>query len=120
MNRNLIAIIAAVGVASLAACGTDPGPLAGTWKMAGLVQMTIHFRSGETEAMGVIEPVSYEVRGNDVFVTYMPGDSGYPELPTQDGDLLAVQEPRHKPELLVHLLTLLPRHRKSSSLCRKL
>lgn len=58
----------------LSACsGNDPGPLAGTWRMGGLVPMTVQFRSGETEALGVIEKVSYEIKGNDVLVTYSDG-----------------------------------------------
>ncbi len=47
----------------------DPGPLAGTWKMDGLMPITVHFRKGESEAMGMIEKVSYEVKGNQVIVT---------------------------------------------------
>lgn len=35
--------------------------------------MTIAFRSGETEAMGVIEQVSYVTEGNVVKVTYEDG-----------------------------------------------
>lgn len=35
--------------------------------------MTIQFRDGETEALGIIEKVSYEVKGNDVIVTYLGG-----------------------------------------------
>lgn len=35
--------------------------------------MTVQFRSGETETLGVIEKVSYEVKGNDVLVTYTDG-----------------------------------------------
>ena len=55
---------------TMAACSNnDPGPLAGTWKMDGLVPMTLHFRNGESEAMGMIEKVSYEVNGNEVIVT---------------------------------------------------
>lgn len=58
----------------LAACsGNDPGPLTGTWRMGGLIPMTVQFRPGETETMGVIERVSYEVKGNDVLVTYTDG-----------------------------------------------
>lgn len=58
----------------LVACtGSDPGPLKGTWQMAGAVPMTITFRSGETEAMGIIEKVSYKTAGNDVLVTYKDG-----------------------------------------------
>lgn len=60
--------------AALAACSkNDPGPLAGTWQMTGLVPMTVQFRPGETEAMGIIEKVSYEVKGSDVIVTYENG-----------------------------------------------
>jgi hypothetical protein len=53
----------------------DPGPLPGTWKMDGLIPMTIPFCSGEVEAMGMIEKVSYEVNGSDVIVTYKDGIS---------------------------------------------
>ena len=35
--------------------------------------MTVVFRDGETETLGVIEKVSYEVRGRDVIVTYESG-----------------------------------------------
>lgn len=35
--------------------------------------MKIEFRAGETEALGIIEKVSYEVKGNDVIVTYNDG-----------------------------------------------
>ena len=41
--------------------------------MAGAVPITVHFRSGETETMGVIEKVSYEVNGNVVLVHYKDG-----------------------------------------------
>ena len=41
--------------------------------MNGPMPMTIQFRSGETEALGMIEKVSYEVNGNDVIVTYKDG-----------------------------------------------
>jgi hypothetical protein len=35
--------------------------------------MTIQFRSGESEAMGLIEKVSYERKGSDVIVTTESG-----------------------------------------------
>ena len=35
--------------------------------------MTIQFRTGETESLGMIEKVSYEVKGNDVIVTSLDG-----------------------------------------------
>lgn len=62
-----------VVAALLVACKSDPGPLAGTWQLSGLMPMTMQFRSGETEAMGMIDKVEYEVRGNDVIVTYTDG-----------------------------------------------
>ena len=73
MKNKFLAIAAALLIATLSACGNDPGPLAGTWKMNGPIPMTVQFRSGETEAMGMIEKVSYEVKGNDVIVTYKDG-----------------------------------------------
>jgi hypothetical protein len=57
----------------LTSCGKSPGPLEGSWKMSGLMAMTITFRSGETEALGIIEKVSYKVEENDVLVTYEDG-----------------------------------------------
>jgi hypothetical protein len=68
-------VLATIFMASLflSGCGNDPGPLAGTWRMAGPLPMTIQFRSGETEALGIIEKVSYEVKGSDVLVTYKDG-----------------------------------------------
>jgi hypothetical protein len=55
---------------TLAACSNnDPGPLAGTWKMEGPIPMTVNFRKGESETMGIIEKVSYEINGNMVIVT---------------------------------------------------
>lgn len=60
--------------AALTGCGGgDPGPLKGTWRMTGPVPMTVQFRSGETEAMGIIEKVSYETKGQDVLVKYESG-----------------------------------------------
>lgn len=67
-------IIAALLLATtLAGCSRSPGPLEGTWKADGLVPMTITFRPGETEAMGVIEQVDYATKGNVVKVTYKDG-----------------------------------------------
>ena len=58
----------------LVACtGSDPGPLKGTWKMTGLFPVTITFRPGETETLGIIEKVSYKKTDNDVLVTYKDG-----------------------------------------------
>lgn len=71
MFRTLAAVALAV---SLTACGdSSPGPLAGTWQASGLLPMKVSFRSGETEAMGVIEKVGYKKDGNSVIVTYKDG-----------------------------------------------
>lgn len=58
---------------SLSACSSGPGALEGTWQMSGAMPMKVTFRSGETEALGMIEKVSYKTDGNDVLVTYMEG-----------------------------------------------
>jgi hypothetical protein len=60
-------------LATLAGCNRSPGALEGTWKSEGIMPMTIAFRPGETEAMGVIEQVSYVTEGNVVKVTYKDG-----------------------------------------------
>jgi hypothetical protein len=57
----------------LAGCSDSPGPLEGTWKASDPMPMTITFRPGETEAMGVIERVDYKAAGNSVVVTYKDG-----------------------------------------------
>lgn len=62
-----------IALLALQACGKGPGPLEGTWRMAGPVPMTVTFRSDETEALGVIEKVSYARKGDDVIVTYESG-----------------------------------------------
>jgi hypothetical protein len=54
-------------------CNGSPGLLEGTWRADGAVPMTITFRSGETETMGVIEHVDYSTEGNTVRVTYKDG-----------------------------------------------
>ena len=70
LSRLLVLIALAFTVS---ACGSGPGALEGTWQMSGPLQMTITFRNGETEAMGMIEKVSYKTEGNDVLVTYLDG-----------------------------------------------
>ena len=60
--------------AALLGCGgRDPGPLAGTWRLSGPLPMTVHFRPGESEALGLIDKVSYQVKGSEVTVTYESG-----------------------------------------------
>lgn len=63
----------AVLVLALSACGdSSPGDLAGTWVTAP-IPMKATFRDGETEAMGVIERVTYKRDGSSVIVTYKDG-----------------------------------------------
>ena len=74
MNKILRGRFALFIAAFVASCGgNDPGPLAGTWRMTGSMPMTVQFRSGETEALGIIEKVSYEARGQEVIVSYRDG-----------------------------------------------
>jgi len=51
----------------------NPGSLSGTWKSSGIVPMTLTFRLGEEEAMGIISRVTFETKGKDVLVTYTDG-----------------------------------------------
>lgn len=71
MKRRLVTSL--VLLVTLTACHRSPGALEGTWKAEGLVPMTIVFRPGETDALGVTEPVDYATQGNVVKVTYKDG-----------------------------------------------
>lgn len=58
----------------LAACSkNNPGPLEGTWRMADPIPLTITFRKGEAESLGMIDKVEYRRDGNDVIVTWKTG-----------------------------------------------
>ena len=60
--------------AFLAACASEhPGSLEGTWVVTDPLPITVTFRPGEAEAMGVTKRVSYKVDGDDVLVTYKEG-----------------------------------------------
>lgn len=67
-KRAMIAIT--IGLAlMLGSCSRNsPRPLEGKWQVTGVVPLTVEFRDGESESFGVIEKVTYEVRGNDVIV----------------------------------------------------
>ena len=74
MKRPAFPLLTLLALLLLTACSrNDPGPLAGTWEQTGPMKMTVHFRPGETEALGIIEKVSYEVQGQDVLVSYKNG-----------------------------------------------
>ena len=72
MIRVLAGMVLALTIVSCSS-GKSPGPLEGTWQMSGGMPMAITFRGGETEALGMIEKVSYKTEGNDVLVTYLDG-----------------------------------------------
>jgi hypothetical protein len=57
----------------LTACGQSPGVIAGTWRSTGVVPMTIQFRTGEYEMMGMVVKAKYEIHGNDILVTDADG-----------------------------------------------
>ena len=67
-KRAMIAIT--IGLAlMLGSCSRNsPGTIEGKWQVTGVVPLTVEFRDGESESFGVIEKVTYEVRGNDVIV----------------------------------------------------
>ena len=74
MHRSTVRIVLFALALLVSGCSeSDPGPLKGTWQVTGPVRMTLTFRSGETEAMGVIEKVSYSKEGDDILVTYKDG-----------------------------------------------
>ena len=70
LKKRLVAL--ALGTTLLSACaGNDPGPLAGTWNTD--IGTTIQFRSGETEADGIVTKVTYKISGKDVKVVHKAG-----------------------------------------------
>jgi hypothetical protein len=73
MNRTAKFLLITLALLLSACSKNDPGPIEGNWQMIGLVPMKIQFRSGETETMGIIEKVEYEVKGNDVIVSSLDG-----------------------------------------------
>jgi hypothetical protein len=73
MNRTAISVLITFTFLLSACSKTNPGPLEGTWQDTGILHTKVHFRNGETEEMGMIEKVEYEVNGNDVIVHYVDG-----------------------------------------------
>jgi hypothetical protein len=73
MSKFVKALLLVIALLVLHACGKGPGPLEGTWRMAGPLPVTVTFRPDEVETLGVIEKVSYERKGDDVIVTYQTG-----------------------------------------------
>lgn len=71
MRTRIVGTLLVVG--ALAGCNRSPGVLEGTWRAEGIMPMTITFRPGETETMGIIEQVDYTTKGNAVKVTYKDG-----------------------------------------------
>lgn len=75
MKTLLRNVLFVVMLASIAGCSSssDPGPLEGTWRAVETMPLTVTFRDGETEVLGLIEKVSYEQYGEDVRVTALSG-----------------------------------------------
>lgn len=74
MNNVFRDTLISVVTLGLVACnGQSPGPIEGTWTTTDPIPVTVSFRSGEAEAMGMIKKVSYTIDGNDVLVTYHDG-----------------------------------------------
>lgn len=71
--RTPLAALLLIFALGLAACNKSPGPLEGVWRSDGPLAMRIAFRPGETESLGIIEPVEYKVDGKVVTVTYTGG-----------------------------------------------
>lgn len=69
----LLALTILVKTLLLSGCSQGPKGLEGTWKMDGIVPMTVIYRSDEEEAMGIISKVSYEHQGTDILITYESG-----------------------------------------------
>lgn len=69
------ALLSAVALILVACTGESPGPLEGTWVVTDPFPVTVAFRPGEVEAMGMIKKVSYKINGNEVLVTYKEGSA---------------------------------------------
>jgi hypothetical protein len=72
MNKIAKFLSLSVVLVLLACSKNEPGPIAGVWQ-ADDFPMKTEFRAGETETMGMIEKVEYEVKDSDVIVTYTNG-----------------------------------------------
>lgn len=66
-------ILSFLALILVACAGESPGALEGKWAVTGPFPVTVTFRSGEIEAMGVTKKVSYRTLGDEVLVTYKEG-----------------------------------------------
>ena len=66
-------LLSAVALILAACTGESPGPLEGTWEVAEPFPVTVAFRPGEVEAMGMTKKVLYKIEGDEVLVTYKEG-----------------------------------------------
>jgi hypothetical protein len=71
MRVVLFSLVALIAVTSCSK--SSPGPLAGKWKADGIFPLTVVYRDGEEESMGLITKVKYATEGRDVLVTYQDG-----------------------------------------------
>ena len=71
MLRNILLSLA---VLIVAACSrTGPGTLEGTWTATKPFPVTVTFRADEMQSMGTTKKVSYQTKGDEIFVTYLEG-----------------------------------------------
>lgn len=79
---NLMRLLATCALSALlTACKpSDPGPLAGKWRIVEDKRVVIDFKPGESDTMGIVEAVDYDVLASQVIVTYKKGPmSGIPQ-----------------------------------------
>ena len=65
--------LTALALAAVACSSADPGALEGTWKVTDPIPVTVTFREGEMEAMGITKKVTYQPKGHEVLVTHQEG-----------------------------------------------
>lgn len=73
MKWHHLVVVALVALLTLSACSPGPGELEGKWRLDSVVPVTVTYRDGEEESMGIISPVSYRHDGDHVYVTYEGG-----------------------------------------------
>lgn len=73
MRQIALAVVLIIVGTFLNGCSQGPGDLEGTWRLQGIMPMTVIYRDNQEEAMGIISEVTYSVEGNDVLVTYTSG-----------------------------------------------
>lgn len=77
LRKQFLVLMLVFAVAVFSGCTRNsPGPIEGTWELtelAGIMRVTMTFRPGEAESLGIIDKVTYRSEGRDVIVTYETG-----------------------------------------------